>query len=131
MIKISQILDKVFPKLRGLEEDPMLTIIRSDSTISSNPFSGKVNAEYSVTFEVPCLYSEQPEIVRAGSNITTEQQMYLYIKQKDLVACEPVDTTREAGIISKKDRFVFKSRRFIPVEIQELFGLWKIKVAKE
>jgi len=131
MATITQILEKVYPKLRKIEEDPILEILRTGSTSSSNPFAGKANAVYSLSFKVPCLFSEQPEIVRAGANISTEQQMYLYLKKSDLIECEPVDANREEGIISLKDRFVFKNRRYVPVEIQELFGLWKIKVVKE
>ena len=131
MVTITQILDKVFPKLRGIEENPVLTILRIEESISGNPFSGKMNDSYSISFDIPCIFSEQPEMIKSGANITTEQQMYFYLKKNDLLTYEPADTTREPGIISKKDRFVFKNRRYIPVEVQELFGLWKIKVSKE
>lgn len=131
MATITQILDKVYPKLRKIEENPSVTVFRVNDTISSNPFQGQANAVYSISFETPCLYSEQPEIIRSGSNISTEQQMYLYFKRNDLIANEPINANRDVGIISKKDRFSFKGKRYIPVEIQELFGMWKVKVSKE
>lgn len=132
MPTITQILDKVFPKLRAIEEQPEVTIIRIDGAISSNPFQGKKNDVYSISFTVPCIFSEQPEIVKTSSNITTEQQMYFYIKMSDLKAAETQHTPMNVtGVISLKDKFVFKQRRYAPVEVQEVFGLWKIKVNKE
>jgi len=132
MPTITQILDKVFPKLRSIEEDPEVTIIRIGSNSTSNPFQATSNEVFSITFNIPCIYSEQPEIVKTGSNVITDQQLYLYIKQTDLLAAEQIHTpTKVCGEISLKDRFIFKKRRYIPVEVQEIFKLWKIKVSKE
>ena len=132
MPTITQILDKVFPKLRAIEEQPDVEIIRISAPVTSNPFQATSHEVYSVSFTIPCIYSENPEIVKSGANVTTEQQMYFYVKQKDLIAAELIHQPDKAnGEISLKDRFVFKKKRYIPVEVQELFGLWKIKVNKE
>lgn len=132
MPTITQILDKVFPKLRAIEEQPDVAIIRISNPVTSNPFQATSNETYSIVFTIPCIYSENPEIVKSGSTVTTEQQMYFYVKQTDLLAAEKIYMPDKVfGEINLKDRFVFKKKRYIPVEVQELFGLWKIKVNKE
>ena len=129
MVSISQILAKVFPKLRAIEENPSLSIIRISEQTTSNPFDDNATNEvYDQLEEVACIYSEQPEIVTSASNIVTQQQMYFYIQTAAIVAVFPKDPE---GNISLRDRFIFKSKRYRPVDIQELFGLWKIRVNKE
>lgn len=132
MPTITQILDKVFPKLRSIEEQPDVTIIRMTAEQTTNPFQGKKNEVYDISFTIPCIFSEQPEIVKSAANITTLQQMYFYVKRSDLLAAEAIHMpTKVTGEITLKDRFIFNNKRYIPVEVQELFGLWKIKVNKE
>ncbi len=128
MVSITQILAKVFPKLRAIEENPSLIVSRMSTQTSSNPFDTGVNNEtYDLQEEVPCIYSEQPEMISGGSNIVTQQQMYFYIQATDLLGVFP---TSDGGVLLK-DRFIFKDKRYRPIDIQELFGLWKIKVTKE
>lgn len=132
MPTITQILDKVFPKLRAIEEQPEVTIIRIEGGLATNPFATKQNETYTINFSIPCIFSEQPELVKNSSNITTEQQMYFYVKKTDLILAEKTASPDNVkGEISLKDRFVFNGKRYIPVEVQFLFGLWKIKVNKE
>jgi len=128
MVSISQILAKVFPKLRAIEENPDLTIIRMSQQTTSNPFDDvSGNEVYDDKQIVPCIYSEQPEIVTSISNVVTQQQIYFYIQAEDIVAVFPGTD----GDLSLRDRFIFKNKRYRPVDIQELFGLWKIRVNKE
>ena len=83
MVSITQILNKVFPKLRAIEENPSLVVIRISTQTTSNPFSaGATNEVYDLQEEVDCIYSEQPEIVTSSSNIVTQQQMYFYLQSK-------------------------------------------------
>lgn len=132
MPTITQILDKVFPKLRAIEEQPSVTILRIENEVTANPFQSQQNESYTVSFTIPCIFSEQPEIVKSSANITTLQQMYFYVKRTDLTAAEQQYTpSKVTGKITLKDRFIFNGNRYIPVETQELFGLWKIKVNKE
>lgn len=119
MANIRKILEKVYPKLRALEENPTLTLIRMSEQQVSSPFSGPSNETYDKEIELTCIYSEQPELVTSAANITTQQQMYFYLMSKEI------------EIVSMKDRFVFRDRRYRPVEIQDLFGMWKVRVVKE
>lgn len=120
MAKISKVIEKVYPKLRALEENPTLTLLRSSSiTKSSNPFDAPKNQSYDKKIDIECIYSEQPEIVTGASNVTTQQQVYFYLKRSTI------------SEITLHDRFLFRGNRYRPVEIQDLFGLWKIRVVKE
>lgn len=120
MSKIRKVIDKVFPKLAALEENPTITILRSSTASkSSNPFDSPKNESYDKKIDISCIYSEQPEIVTSAANITTQQQVYFYLKRKDI------------DILYLHDRIIFRNNRYRPVEIQDLFGLWKIKVVKE
>jgi|GEM_PF-4254332 len=119
MQSIRSILDKVFPKLRAIEENPLVTVIRIDSQQSTNPFDPVTEEDYNEEIVVPCIYSEQPEIVSSNNNITTQQQMYFYIQDTDLPE------------VKMSDRFIFNETRYKPTNRQNLFGLWKIKVDKE
>jgi hypothetical protein len=120
MISIRQILNKVVPKLRALEENPEVTIIRPSTPASTNPFATQTTGVYDTRFVVPVVYSEQPEISTSANNISTQQVLYLYI-QTSVISFE----------ITYLERFIFKNKRYKPTEIQELFGLWKVKVTKE
>jgi hypothetical protein len=133
MPTIRQILKKVVPKLQAIEENPTVEIIRISGVATTNPFTTtQKNEVYDVRFTVPCIYSEQPEIVRAVGNITTDKAMYLFIQTEDILAAEQVNTPENiTGKITKKDRFIFKEGRYMPIEVQEIFGLWKIKVDGE
>ena len=119
MQSIRSILDKVFPKLRAIEEQPFVTVIRISSTQTTNPFDPVSDEDYDEEIIVPCIYSEQPEIISSNNNITTQQQMYFYIQDRDLPE------------VKMSDRFIFNGLRYKPIDRQNLFGLWKIKVAKE
>ena len=125
MVSIRQILLKIFPKLRAIEENPDVQIIRISQGTTSNPFSTALNEKYDEVLDnVPCIYSEQPEIATSNNNITTQQTIYLYIKSADVGGMSP-------GYLSMKDRFVFKNKRYKPADVQDLFGLWKVRVVKE
>lgn len=120
MAKIRKVIDKVYPKLAALEENPTLVLLRSSSTVkSSNPFDAPKNQSYDKKIELDCIYSEQPEVVTGAANITTQQQVYFYLQRKKIEE------------VTLHDRFIFRGNRYRPVEIQDLFGLWKIKVVKE
>ncbi len=124
MVSIRQILLKIFPKLRAIEENPVVTIVRISQGTTSNPFDTTLNETYDESLEVPCIYSEQPEIVTSNNNVTTQQIMFLYIKSGDIEGSEP-------GHVSLKDRFIFNHKRYKPADVQDLFGLWKVRVIKE
>jgi len=119
MANIRKILEKVYPKLRSLEENPTLVLIRMSQTHASSPFGPAANETYDEEIHLTCIYSEQPELITSAANITTQQQMYFYLMSKEI------------ELVSMKDRFVFRDRRYRPVEIQDLFGMWKIRVVKE
>jgi len=132
MPTIRQILKKVVPKLQAIEENPTVQLIRISGTVTSNPFQTQKNEVYDVSFTVPCIYSEQPEIVRAAGNIYTDKATYLFIQTDDLLEAErKYSPDNVTGKVTKKDRFIFKEGRYAPSEIQEIFGLWKIKVDGE
>jgi len=120
MISIRQILNKVFPKLQALEENPELTIIRISTTATSNPFETESSEVYDESVTVPVIYSEQPEIVTNANNISTQQSLYFYVQVESV-----------PFVLTVRERFIFKNKRYRPVEVQDLFGLWKIKVVKE
>lgn len=124
MVSIRQILLKIFPKLRAIEENPEVKIIRMAQSSASGPFDNKLNEKYDEELTVACIYSEQPEISSSNNNITTQQIMYLYIKANDIGGTTP-------GYVSLKDRFIFKNKRYKPADVQDLFGLWKVRVIKE
>lgn len=124
MANIRKILEKVYPKLRSLEEDPFLVLMRISEIEGSNPFAKDQNETYDTKYTLTCIYSEQPELVTSAANITTQQQMYFYLMSKELQG-QGLDE------VSMKDRFIFRDRRYRPVEIQDLFGMWKIRVIKE
>ena len=118
MVKIRNVLmNKVFPKLFDLEEQPKVKILRAQRR-STNPFDSEDIGEYGQEIEVPCLFSEQPEMVTSGNNIVVQHSLYLYIRESD------------AGQIDLTDRFIFRDRRYRPVEVQYLFGLWRVKVVR-
>ena len=120
MVKIRDVLlNKVFPKLHAIEEDATVIILRSSSSGSTNPFDSSSVTQYDEQFEVACLFSEQPEMVTSQNNIVVSQAMYFYIKDTDIQD------------ISMHDRFIFQNKRYRPTEIQNLFGLWKIKVVRD
>lgn len=122
MASIRKILKKVYPKLRALEENPTLTLLRISASIdkkNNNPFEGPKNETYDKKIELTCIYSEQPEMVTGAGNVSTQQQVYFYLQMQDI------------ELVTLKDRFIFRDRRYRPVEIQDLFGMWKIKVVKE
>ena len=119
MVKIRDVLlQKVFPKLFTLEENPTVVVLRTQRT-GSNPFDADDIGEYTERIEVPCLFSEQPEMVTSGTNVVVQHSLYLYIRETDVQH------------IGMTDRFEFKGRRYRPTEVQQLFGLWKIKVVRE
>lgn len=124
MANIRKILEKVYPKLRSLEENPTLVLIRISTDETSNPFDDAKNETYDAKYDLTCIYSEQPELVTSAANITTQQQMYFYLMAKELAVYNITS-------VSMKDRFIFRDRRYRPVEIQDLFGMWKIRVVKE
>ncbi len=124
MANIRKILEKVYPKLRSLEELPFLVLIRITETHASSPFSPAQNETYDEEVQLTCIYSEQPELVNSAANITTQQQVYFYLMSKELL-------THNIETVSMRDRFIFRDRRYRPVEIQDLFGMWKIRVVKE
>lgn len=124
MVSIRQILLKIFPKLRAIEENPEVKIIRMSKQSTTNPFDTTLNETFDEELVVPCIYSEQPEITSSNNNITTQQIMFLYIKADDVGGLQP-------GYLSLKDRFVFKNKRYKPADVQDLFGLWKVRVIKE
>ena len=119
MANIRAILNKVYPKLRALEESPTLTLLRSTVNTSNNPFHDPINETYNKKIELTCIYSEQPELVTSAANVITQQQVYFYLQSSEIAS------------VTLKDRFIFRERRYRPVEIQDLFGMWKIKVLKE
>ena len=120
MVKIRDVLlKKVFPKLNQIEENATVKILRSSQPEPSNPFDSTSTTQYDEELEVPCLFSQQPEMVTSANNIVVSQAMYFYLKEPDV------------GTITMKDRFIFNDKRYRPVEIQNLFGLWKVKVVKD
>jgi len=120
MINLRNIIEKtIFPKLHAIEESPTVTIISMSTQNTSNPFSSvEQNENYDTDLTVPCIFSEEPEVISAGNNITTQKVIYFYIKVTD------------APDLNMRDRFVFKDVRYKPVDLQDLFGLWKVKVLK-
>jgi len=120
MVKIRDVLlKKVFPKLHDIEEKATVTVLRTSAAAPSNPFENVDTSQYDEEYTVDCLFSQQPEMVTSQNNIVVSQAMYFYIKETDI------------DNISMKDRFVFNNQRYRPVEIQNLFGLWKIKVVRD
>jgi len=119
MISIRQILNKIFPKLNALEESPTCIVKPPVSGSSIDPFNPDSVETYDQGIEVPCIYSEQPEIASSNNNIVLKQVMYIYIKQDDI------------DYIDESYRIIFNNKRYRPTEIQNLFGLWKLKVFKE
>ena len=120
MVSIRDVLiNKVFPKLHAIEENATVKVLRSSTPAATNPFESSQIGEYDQEFEVPCLFSEQPEMVTSQNNIVVSQALYFYLKETDIQD------------VSMHDRFVFKNTRYRPVQIQNLFGLWKIKVVKD
>lgn len=121
MISIRQILDKIFPKLNAIEEAPTVIVVKSTTSGSepTNPFDPNDVEQYNNQVTVPCIYSEQPEMVTSNNNLVIQQTMYLYIQQKDMPE------------LTLHDRFIFNNKRYRPLDIQNLFGLWRVKVLKE
>jgi len=119
MISLRRVLAKIMPKLQAIEEFPTVTVLKMSERTRSNPFDPAPDNEYDVQIEVPCVYSEQPEVVLNNNTITTVQAIYFYIQTKDLPSFD------------LRDRLIFKQVRYKPIEVIELFGLWKIKAQKE
>lgn len=120
MVSIRRVLlNKVFPKLHGIEENPTVVVLRSSGQANINPFNSEETNTYDVEIEIPCLFSQQPEMVTSSNNIVVSQATYLYLKSTDIDS------------VIMTDRFIFRNERYKPVEIQDLFGLWKVKVVKE
>jgi len=120
MLQLRKVIEKViFPKLHGIEESPTVTILGMSSENTSNPFSGtEHNESYDDSKTVDCIFSEEPEIISSGNNVTTQKVIYFYIKVPDFPE------------LSLKNRFVFKGIRYKAMDVQDLFGLWKVKVVK-
>lgn len=120
MINLRTILNTViFPKLHAIEESPQVTVLSMSEQDTSNPFSGGgQNESYDVSTTVNCIYSEQPEVVSSGNNVITQKVIYFYIKSEDIEN------------LSLRNRFVFRENRYKAVDIQNIFGLWKVKVLK-
>jgi len=120
MINLRNIIEKViFPKLHGIEESPTVMITSMSTQNTSNPFTNpQQNEDYDESYDVPCIFSEEPEIISSGNNITTQKVIYFYIQSKD------------APELTLRDRFIFKEVRYKPIDLQDLFGLWKVKVLK-
>jgi hypothetical protein len=122
-IKIRNIIKKILPTLKNLEEQPTAILKRISKRKSYTPFDNPNPTEdYDVSIEVPIIYSEQPEIVTSGNNITTQKKMYVYIHEDDL--------PEDFGEIRLDDRIYFRGVRYKPTAIRYLFGLWEIKVEK-
>ena len=124
MVKLRNIILKVLPMLKQLEETPTATVIRVSSYKSYTPFdSNNTTENYDEKYDVPVIYAEQPEIVTSGNNITTQKVMYIYIHQKDL--------PQNFGDFRMDDRIIFRKIRYKPIGIRNLFGLWEVRVQKE
>jgi hypothetical protein len=122
-IRIRDVILKILPTLQNLEEQPKAVLKRISHRKSHTPFDNPdPTEEYDIVIEVPIIYSEQPEIVTSGNNITTQKKMYVYIHEKDL--------PEDFGDIRLDDRIIFRGVRYKPVSIRYLFGLWEIKVEK-
>jgi hypothetical protein len=123
-VKIRNIIKKILPTLKNLEENPKAKIIRISKAKSNIPSFGSlpVSEEYDIEIEVPVIYNEQPEIVTSGNNITTQKRMYVYIHEDDL--------PEDFGKIRMEDRIILDGVRYKPVGIRYMFGLLEIRAEK-
>jgi len=122
-IKIHDVILKILPTLQSLEENPTAILKRIAHKKAYTPFdSSNTTENYDKSYTIPIIYSEQPEIVTSGNNITTQKKMYIYIHEKDL--------PEDFGEIRLDDRIIFRGVRYKPVSIRNMFGLWEVKVEK-
>jgi hypothetical protein len=124
-VKLRNIIKKILPVFKELEEQPTATIMRMSKASNVIPTFGEKpleDDEYDKRITVPIIYSEQPEIATSGNNITTQKRLYVYIHEDDL----PEDFKE----IRMEDRIIFRGVRYKPVGIRYLFGLWEIRCEK-
>lgn len=129
MQSISSVIRKVMPKLAAIEDNPTVVVLKekasTSTTVANTPWSTATTADgdYDTFENIPCVYSEQPEVAINNNQLITSRASYLYIVEQDL----PSTITK----LTIRDRFVFKNDRYKPVDIQLLFGLWKIRINKQ
>lgn len=119
MQSIRQVIKKIEPKLRQLEENPTLTILVD---ISEDAGYGDLGTpQYEEHTGIACIYSEQPETIVSASSIITQKAIFFYIHEDNL----PNTVT-----LTLTNRIVYGSDTFRPTDLQYLFGLWRTKVEK-
>jgi hypothetical protein len=115
VINLRRVLNKVFPKLHAIEEMPTVTVLKEIQAGASNPFE-ETEPQYE-KHEVKCIYSEEPEMVLKEGVLVTSKAMFLYIKTIDMPE------------LTMRDQFMFRNQLYVPTELQDIFGLWRIRVA--
>jgi len=119
MQSIRQVIKKIEPKLRLLEEDPKITILVDISEDSG--YGNLGSPQYTEYANIGCIYSEQPETIVSSSAIITQKAIFFYIHE---------DNLPNGLILSLTNRIIYNNDTYRPTDLQNLFGLWRTKVEK-
>ena len=117
MQSLRLILRKIYPKLRAIEENPKVIIRKLKTVRTNNPFEPDIGDVYE-DVEVTCIYSENPETIIENNQLTSSKDLYLYILK------DQIDN------ISHDDIVIFNNNQYKIEQLQDIFGLWKLRVSK-
>jgi len=129
---------QTFELFHQLENFPHLRYerIQNAQNTSFSPFDDVADEITRESFIVPCVYTENDELVVSNQNVLTRKQLFVFVKESDLKTHgidEPSVSDTIVFPLSKDGQpfgYGLKPSRYTIKAVYYVFGLWRLKIDK-